>query len=161
MYKIAVCGDMSKMFNQIAVKENDHYHRFLWRNGDLSISVKVYQWLRVLFGDKPSPELASYAIRFLTEKYSENYSEAVEVLNDNTYGDDIGYSVHDENTDNKIKGEIDEILDQGKFTKTWNSNSPKVDQNPEQYEINYLGHFWDKKFDKIGIKRKYFEPGDN
>ena len=66
---VAITGDIEKMFNQVAMIEDDQkYHRFLWRNGKKSEPIIVYQWLRVLFGDKPSPDIASFALRFLAER---------------------------------------------------------------------------------------------
>ena len=50
---------MAKIFNQIILTERDQcYHRFLCRFGDLQSEQSVFQWLRVLFGDKPGPDLA-------------------------------------------------------------------------------------------------------
>ena len=52
--EIAFVGDISKMFNQIAVHPDDQkYHRFLWRNGEKNKEPDVYQWIRLSFGDKP------------------------------------------------------------------------------------------------------------
>ena len=66
---IAVSGDIEKMFNQVVMTEDDQrYHRFLWRNGDETQPIYVHQWLRLLFGDKPSPDLAAYALLFLADK---------------------------------------------------------------------------------------------
>ena len=49
-YRIAVSGDIEKMFNQISMAESDkRYHRFLLRNGELSKAPLVYQWLRLIF----------------------------------------------------------------------------------------------------------------
>ena len=93
MYEFAVCGDMSKMFNQISVHENDQrYHRFIWRYGNLAGPILVFQWLRVLFGDKPSPDLAAFAIKYLADMFTETLPHGARTLKDNTYIDDIGYS---------------------------------------------------------------------
>ena len=69
MYPIAVCGDIRQFFNQVVLDVQDQrYHRFLWRDGDPSKPVQVYQWLRVLFGNKSSPDMATYALRYLANK---------------------------------------------------------------------------------------------
>ena len=158
MYEVAVTGDMGKMFNQIVTAEQDQqYHRFVWRNGDNSLPASVYQWLRVLFGDKPSPDLATYAIRFLAEKYRDSYPTGANILDDNTHVDDVGFSDPEETKSNQIIQEVDEILSRGRFIiKIWNSNSPKVDQNPDEETVDVLGHRWDKISDVIGMKHKSF-----
>ena len=85
MHLVAVTGDMRKMFNQIVMAEKDQkYHRFVWRNGNTSLPISVYQWLRVLFGDKPSPDLATYAVRFLAEKYRDSFPVGANILENNT-----------------------------------------------------------------------------
>ena len=156
MYRVAVSGDMEKMFNQISIMEHDQrYHRFLWRYGDIDFPILTFQWLRVLFGDKPSPDLAGYAIRFLAENYKIVYPSGAEVLENSTYVDDIGYSVEDSKEAIKIAEEIDEILRHGKFSvKCWNSNGPNIDQYPNQIEVDVLGHTWNKEHDTIGVKPK-------
>ena len=156
MYRVAVSGDMEKMFNQISIMEHDQrYHRFLWQYGDIDSPILTFQWLRVLFGDKPSPDLAGYAIRFLAEDYKIVYPSGAEVLENSTYVDDIGYSVEDSKEAIKIAEEIDEILRHGKFSvKCWNSNGPNVDQYPNQIEVDVLGHTWNKEHDTIGVKPK-------
>ena len=64
--RIAVTGDISKMFNQIEMAEKDQkFHRFLWRLGEETSQPSVFQWKRVVFGDICSPDIAMYAIRML------------------------------------------------------------------------------------------------
>ena len=56
---IAYSGDVRKMFNQILVHPDDQvFHRFLWRDKP-NDEPMVYQWLRLSFGDKPAPDIAS------------------------------------------------------------------------------------------------------
>ena len=53
--EIAYAGDMRKMFNQVMIHQDDQvFHRFLWRSND-SEQPRVYQWMRLNFGDKPAP----------------------------------------------------------------------------------------------------------
>ena len=45
----------------------------------------------------------------------------------------------DSTTANRIIGEVDKILKGGKFSiKVWNSNSPDVDHNPEEKNVDVL-----------------------
>ncbi|KAK3749297.1 hypothetical protein QZH41_007559 [Actinostola sp. cb2023] len=60
---IAFVGDISKMFLQILLPDEDtHVHRFLWRDLDLTRKPTVYALQRVTFGDKPSPDMASFVM---------------------------------------------------------------------------------------------------
>ena len=145
---------MEKMFNQIATIEDDQrYHRFLWRFGDTLSSIRIFQWLRVLFGDKPSPDLAGYAIRFLAAQYKNQHPLGADILDNNTYVDDIVYLVEDSSKANEIADEVDKVLQHGKFSvKYWNSNSLCVDKTSSENIVGVLGHVWDKKNDLIKIK---------
>lgn len=57
--EVAYTGDVCKMFNQVMVHPDDQvYHRFLWIR-DKNSPLSVYQWLKLNFGDKPAPDIAS------------------------------------------------------------------------------------------------------
>lgn len=60
---IGFVGDISKMFLQIRLPEEDtQVHRFLWRNLDQSKKPTPYALQRVTFGDEPSPDMASFVM---------------------------------------------------------------------------------------------------
>ena len=154
--EIAFAGDISKMFNQVAVHPDDQkYHRFLWRDGETDREPDVYQWIRLSFGDKPAPDLAITAINILADKAKDEAPEAANTLKDHTYVDDIAGS---ETVPEKVKdiiAGIDAILNKGKFTiKLWHSNCREIDQAPDENPVNLLGHQWDKKADSISLKRE-------
>ena len=49
------------LFNQVKNHSDDQvFHRFLWRTSDTE-QPRVYQWLRLNFGDKPAPDIAAAA----------------------------------------------------------------------------------------------------
>ena len=158
MYGIAVCGDIRQFFNQVVLDADDQrFHRFLWRDGDPSQRVRVYQWLRVLFGNKPSPDMATYALRFLATKYQEELPHGAAKLRDATYVDDVGYSEKEVESASQAKNEINVILGTGRFDiKVWNSNSQLIDQNPQEDEVEFLGHKWNKVTDVIQVKGSIF-----
>jgi hypothetical protein len=52
----------------------------------------VYQWVRLSFGDKPSPDLAINAINLLADRAQVEFPEAARILKDHTYVDDIAGS---------------------------------------------------------------------
>ena len=155
MYSVAVCGDIRKFFNQVALDAQDQrYHRFMWREGDPTQTLKIYQWLRVLFGNKPSPDMATYALRFLANRFKDELPHGAAKLIDTTYVDDVGYSENEEEQARLVQNEVDILLGKGQFKiKVWNSNSQEVDQNPSEIEVEFLGHKWDKINDTIQVKR--------
>ena len=150
------------MFTQIAMAEKDQiYHRFIWRDGDSSLPVHVYQWYRILFGDKPSPDLAIYAIRFLADQERPNHPRGATILENETYVDDVGFSEGNAEAAACSMGEVDSILKKGKFNiKVWNSNEISIDQNQEENPVDELGHTWDKRRDTFRLKFHRFDSVD-
>ena len=73
--QVAYTGDMRKMFNQVRIHPGDHvFHRFLRRTNE-SEQPRVYQWVRLNFGDKPAPDIAAAAIKTLTKASGAQYLE--------------------------------------------------------------------------------------
>ena len=74
--KFAYAGDIRKMFNQVLVHPDEQvFHRFLWKKNQ-SDPPTVYQWLRLNFGDKPAPDIASNAINILAKASQLEFPEA-------------------------------------------------------------------------------------
>ena len=98
-----------------------------------------------------------YAIRMLADVYEEELSVGARVLKKNSYIDDIGKSVSNQFKAEQTTTEVDNILAAGKFAiKAWNSNCAAIDKDPDQREVNFLGHVWDKEKDTIKGKPKTF-----
>jgi alpha-glucuronidase len=74
--QVAYAGDIRKMFNQILIHPEDQvFHRFLWRANEEE-EPKVYQWIRLNFGDKPALDIATGAINTLVRAAQAEYPEA-------------------------------------------------------------------------------------
>ena len=161
-YKVAVCGDISKMFNMFLMNQQDQiYHRFMWRDGVTNAPPQIYQWLTLLFGDTPSPDLASYGLHLLADLHADTHPVGSLALKEKTYVDDVGDSEDvkfSQVTSLPITEEVDEILSAGNLKiKVWNSNHPNVDQNPQDRITDFLGHEWDKTDDLISLKTRDFD----
>uniref|UniRef100_A0A0K2U778 Putative LOC100889629 [Strongylocentrotus purpuratus] n=1 Tax=Lepeophtheirus salmonis TaxID=72036 RepID=A0A0K2U778_LEPSM len=91
--RVAFHGDISKMFHRIFVKDDSKYQSIVWRNGDERANLKTYEWTRLIFGDKPSPDLSQSTLRFIAEKYANEYPEARRVVFEDIYVDEIATSV--------------------------------------------------------------------
>ena len=153
--EVAFTGDVRKKLNQILVHPDDQvYHRFLWRS-NTSDSPTVYQWLRLNFGDKPAPDIATNAINTLARLSQAEFPEAAKEVQDHVYVDDIGGSRETTAKAKQITNDIDSILEKGHFqVKTWHSNQEKIDQSNGERFTDLLGLRWDKHTDKFTLRKK-------
>ena len=152
---IAYAGDVRKMFNQILVHPEDQvFHRFLWREKPTD-QPTVYQWLRLSFGDKPAPDIATKSIKVLAKAAQPQEPQAAAELLQHVYVDDVAGSRSTVEEVQQVTTAIDSILENGKFEiKTWHSNSTEIDQSEGEKVTDLLGHKWDKETDKFTFKRE-------
>ena len=125
---IGFIGDISKMYLQIRLPEEDtHVHRYLWRNLDQSKSPTTYALQRVTFGDKPSPDMASFVMLKMAKENQENNRNAATVLSRDRYMDDLIHSCPTPKKAIDTIRELDRVLDTGSFKiKEWLSSSKDV-----------------------------------
>ena len=84
------------MFNQVRMHPDDQvFHRFFWRPND-SEQARVYQWVRLNFGDKPAPDIAAAAIKNLAKALEAQHSEGAKEICTHVYVEDIGGSRENE-----------------------------------------------------------------
>ena len=152
--EVAFTGDVRKMFNQILVHPEDQvYHRFLWRSNTRD-KPTVYQWLRLNFGDKPAPDVATNAINTLAKLSNAEFPEAAGELRQHVYVDDIGGSRETVSKAKQIISHIDAVLAKGNFQiKTWHSNEAEIDQSNGERFTDLLGLSWDKQLDTFTFKK--------
>ena len=90
---VAYSGDISKMFLQIMLPDSDtQVHRFRWRNMDASREPTIYFLLRVTFGDKPSPDMASFVMLKVAEECKLKTPKATKIIERDRYVDDLIHS---------------------------------------------------------------------
>ena len=142
------------MFNKVMVHQDDQVsHRFLWRK-DPSEQPTVYQWLRLSFGDKPAPDIATNSINMLAKSSQALLLEASKELQEHAYVDDIAGSKLQESEAKQVTKDIDTILAKGQFEiKAWHSNHKDIDQSDGEESVDLLGHRWDKKHDTFSFKK--------
>ncbi|KAK3739287.1 hypothetical protein QZH41_007134 [Actinostola sp. cb2023] len=160
----AFTGDISKMYHRVLITEEDqHVHRFLWRNLETMREPDTYVKTVLTFGDKPAPAMAQIALRKTAEKGEDSYPEAAHKLKRNTYMDDICESVHTAEKAEKMTKELDKVLENGGFkVKGWTSNKELSDaSSPQDQEIKILqgsseekilGVLWNNKDDTLTFK---------
>ena len=163
--EVAVIGDISKMYHRILIPEEDqHVHRFLWRNLETEREPDVYVKTVLTFGDKPAPAMAQIALRKTAEENKKDYPEAAEVLIKNSYMDDICGSVDTVAQAQKLTRDLDKVLDSGGFgVKGWTSNKllTKTENQEnefkmfqEEVEEKVLGVIWNYVTDEFSFKVK-------
>ena len=151
---VAYSGDIRKMFNQILVHPEDQFFfRFLWRK-DLNDHPTVYQWLRLSFGNKPAPDIATNSINMLAKTSQDILPEAADELLHHAYVDDIAGSREQTSQAKQVTEDIDKILAKGCFQiKAWHSNVKDIDQSDEEETVDILGHRWNKTDDTFSFKK--------
>ena len=73
-YDIALTADISEMFLQCRLTEEDRkYHRFWWDG-------RIWQWTRVLFGNLASPDISQKVLSENAELFKEQFPTAYEAV---------------------------------------------------------------------------------
>ena len=119
---IALSGDISEMFLQVGLSEEDRqYHRFLWRDLD-SRDPDHYEFQRLPFGNRASPFCAQHVVHTHAKTHAKDYPQAAETIDNSMYVDDILDSCETVNEAVKLRGELSELLELGKFKlRKWSS----------------------------------------
>ncbi|XP_028395713.1 uncharacterized protein LOC114519743 [Dendronephthya gigantea] len=125
---VAFAGDISKMFLQVLLPESDcQVHRFLWRDMETSREPSTYVLLRVTFGDKPSPDMASFVMLKIAEEHRETTPEASKIIERDRYVDDLLHSCPSNTDAIQRISDIEKILNTGSFPiKEWHCSSKEV-----------------------------------
>ena len=164
-HPVALSGDISKMYHRVRIPvEDQHVHRFLWRDLEQGRRPDVYIMQVVTFGDKPSPAMAQMALRKTAEEGAKKYPDAARALLQNTYMDDICVSVTDAKDGTELSRQLDEVLEAGGFkVKEWRSNRPLNESETDKSSSNLLetvnddkvlGMVWENGTDDFSYKVK-------
>ena len=125
---MAFVGDISKMFLQILLRKSDcQLHRFLWRDMETSREPDTYVLLRVTFGDKSSPDMASFVMLKIAQENKPFTPEASKIIERDRYVDDLIHSCPSVEDGKKRINDIERILAESGFTiKEWHCSSPEL-----------------------------------
>ena len=134
---------------RIKLRQEDHKSlRFYWRNGEAR-DPDVYEFSSVPFGSKSSPYLAQAVKNFKAMRFKEKYPEAVEVITNNHYVDDLMKSFNSDDEAVQILKQVIHIHSEGGFNiRGFLSNSLKVMKslNSEKFEECTTLDIGDEKF---------------
>ncbi|XP_033975580.1 uncharacterized protein LOC117473794 isoform X2 [Trematomus bernacchii] len=117
----AALGDIRKMYNSVWLEDREmHLHRFLWRDSE-DKELEEYAITRVNIGDKPAGCIAQLAMRETANLPPfAHLEEEREVLQNDSYVDDILTSHNDFEKLKTITANVEQILKAGGFLlKPW------------------------------------------
>ena len=88
--EVALVGDISKVYHRVLIPPQDqHVHRFLWRNLGTDCKPDEYVKTVLTFGDKPALAMAQIALCKTVQESQATYQDVAEVLTNKVYMDDI------------------------------------------------------------------------
>ena len=165
-FHYAFTADISEMFLRIRLTEADkRYHRFWWNEN-------FWQWNRILFGNRASPDISQKVITTHALKMKESYPEASRALIEDTYMDDTIVSRPSEEECVKIVETLPKVTEgmDMKIQKFYSNSRLALKSLPENllstkvhfsdkeeiFDSNkVLGMVWDANTDLITYNAKY------
>lgn len=165
---IALCADISEMYHQVMVAEEDRkYQRFLWRNNDQE-PLKVYEMRVMTFGANCSPYIAQFVKNKNAEAFKERFPEAAPAIIQNHYVDDWVQSCRDPEEACALAKDVVEVQSQAGFKLLkWVSNRQEVidsvDGGENPLHTSVLGVRWNTQEDTMSYKispSTVIEPND-
>ena len=156
-HKVA-CGDIKKMFNQIAVRKQDmHLRRFLWRpdgfGGNTPWQVAIPTCVN--FGETAAPSIATKVKNRTADDYQHISKPVADMIKHNCVMDDINVTCkHNEDINENI-AKAEEILSHGNFKfKEWIKSGDAKEKSLETEVTKSLGLYWKTKEDLLVYRIK-------
>ena len=152
------CGDIKKMFNQIAVRKEDmHLRRFLWRpdgfGGNKPWQVAVPTCVN--FGETAAPSIATKVKNRAAHDYKHISKPVSDMIIHNCVMDDINITCkyNEEIEENIAKAE--QILANGKFKfKQWIKSGDSKEKSLDTDVTKSLGLYWKTEQDLLVYRIK-------
>ena len=166
--KVAFIGDVEQAFHQIELLEEDSKAvRYLWvRTQDEMEKIITFQFKRAVMGLTCSPFMLQAVIRKLLEDCEEDFPEAVKMIANQLFVDDLLGCARDTGTAKQIVNDTLEIFERAKMKiRKFVTNDPELQNHFESLGIsgltdgaitktsnslaNTLGLKWDMEKDSI------------
>ncbi|XP_046613760.1 uncharacterized protein LOC124302046 [Neodiprion virginianus] len=159
-HKVVLTGDITAMFRQIRVREEDRgLQTILWRS-DVSQPIQTYQLNTVTYGTAPAPFLAMRCLRQLAAEDSK-YPQAAKTIEEDFYMDDVLTDAETIEKAVSLQQQVSKILQRGQFQlRKWRSNDDRALVNlshdseadsllklDKEGALKTLGLLWDAKTD--------------
>uniref|UniRef100_A0AAG5DRE2 Peptidase aspartic putative domain-containing protein n=1 Tax=Anopheles atroparvus TaxID=41427 RepID=A0AAG5DRE2_ANOAO len=154
-YKVALVGDIAKMYRQIVVHPDDRrFQRVLFRFSP-DDSVETYELNTVTYGLSPSSFLATRTLLQLAEDEGSSFPHAAQALAQNFCVDDFIGGADSVEQAQQLREELSQMLNKGGFSlRKWTSNQLAVlsglteDQIGTQSTLQFMP---DEKIKALGI----------
>ena len=155
-YKFAFHTDIQKMYNAVSLQKEHWRYQMYWWSDDLSVERppqrKVIKTL--IYGVKPSGNLAERALRQTAEKTKHLYPRACEIINEDMYVDDCLSGENSLNDRLKSTDNLKLALEMGGFTPKgfiFSGNNPPDQLSKDGLSVTVGGLKWFPKGDFISI----------
>jgi len=128
-YRYTLAGDISEMFLQIHLDENDRqFHRIIHKEAH-------YQFKRVLFGNKSLPDLSQKTLETLCNSYPE-FKEAKSTIIDSCYMDDFIESRNSEKEIVELASQLPTMLLKGgmRICKLYSNSQKALEKIPKDQQ---------------------------
>ena len=128
---VALVCDIQEMYLRIGLAVEDRrFHRFLWRNLDVTKSPEIYEFNSIVFGVTSSPFEAQLVAQDHAEEHKDEFPLGAETVLESTYMDDNMDSVEDEKIGIELYEELSQLWKLGNMhARKWLSNSAEVLEN--------------------------------
>ncbi|XP_075677451.1 uncharacterized protein LOC142645329 [Dermatophagoides pteronyssinus] len=144
MKPIGVISDIQSAFHNIEVQqEHRKFIKFLWMNNDDQLI--CYQFNRLPFGLSSSPFVLYAVINHHIKKYQDKYPNAVKMIRDGLYVDDMIFSADDAIEVESIKQQCIEIFSDASMNlRKWRTSDEDLNRqwNDDLAESKVLGMEW-------------------
>ena len=166
-FEVALTADISEMFLQCRLSEEDRrYHRFWWND-------RYWQWTRILFGNLSSPDISQKVLEVNAELYKDQFPHAAETIIKYCYMDDAIRSVETIAEGIAIVQELDPLLSHAdmKMRKFHSNKAEVLKVLPKEWlsaKVNFdkdegsifepskvLGIIWDANIDSFVFTSKF------
>ncbi|GFW40651.1 integrase catalytic domain-containing protein [Trichonephila clavipes] len=165
-HRIALTGDIEKMFRQILVNEDDvEFQQIFWREIHEE-SLKEYRLLTVTYGTACAPYLSIRTIQQIAEEEIKKLPEASKVALEDFYVDDLITGTNSKEDAKKLVSQVIDLMKKGGFPiRKWASNESSVLESlptelrsssgslhiEEDHLMKILGIIWNSKEDTFRI----------
>lgn len=110
-YKYAITADVTKMYRQAWVTDDDaNYQTILWRSSPEE-QLKAYRLRTITYGTTSAPYLATRCLKKLGEDYAVEYPIGSKKILSDFYMDDLISGSNDENEIFEIYKQVSTVLD--------------------------------------------------
>ncbi|XP_042911844.1 uncharacterized protein [Parasteatoda tepidariorum] len=158
-HHIVFTTDIQKMFRQILVEPSQrNLLRLLWKTSEYQ-PCKTYRLKTVTYGTTSAPFLATRTILQAAKDESERFPLAAEVLERDSYMDDVVSGVDNVLTAVRLKSELSGLLRScGMELHKWRSNAVELDESTDVVEHRFtdtdettktLGVIWNARTDEF------------